>query len=230
MFEESGTAEDYEAVLKVLIMLIKSKRDLSSSLPYLRGLVEQAVNKGAELTDKEKAILAAMYESGQREILVNAVMSARMPMDIREEYLKKLTGSVLDSGLAEVYKDNDKRRFFALLTKVHETFGIKPPAVMMKNLIESKTTIEQIQELRPRVEGKTLPELMSLFEGEGKEDKLLLTYFIFNQPQSFGSAQDVPLQYSFGITFELFKNVIEQALGYRKAAATNNEAKAKLRE
>ncbi|MCK5082106.1 MAG: hypothetical protein KAR31_04285, partial [Candidatus Omnitrophica bacterium] len=87
--------------------------------------------------------------------------------------------------------------------------------------LSKQISFKELKKLRPQVEDKTLPELLDIFESEGREDKLLLVYFIFSQ---------LDLRYSFGMKFELFKGVIEQALRFRRKGNTGTKAQEKLHE
>jgi ribosomal protein L21E len=232
MWSKAKNLEEYQLLLKVLVYLVKTRRDFTFSFAFLKtqldAIAKVHVTDGQtrSLTPLEREIINAVNETEEKNVLLPFLLRNDFPLELREFLLKELSGFVLDGELFDVYVSakrgrNGANTFWKTFIDVFNRFHIYSPAIMMEYILEGKITFEELERLKPKVSGLTLPKLLDVLESEGKkEDKLLLTYFIFNQPQ---------LNYNYAFKFSLFKEVIEKALLFRQSAQTDQEAKSKLR-
>jgi len=210
-----------EALLDTLVFLVTEHSDYGESFNYLKGKTETIIKRRKPSQGKKKTVFSqseellfdALVETGQPHALIPLAVRGDIVLAVREKYLIKLSRKgIMDWDLEEVLleaiNNNKKNEFFEFISRIYRDLEILPPSVMVDYLLREETTIEELQTLRPEVADKTLPQLLDLFESEGKEDKRLLVYFIFNQPR---------LSYGWPLKFELLKRVIEQALAARQA-------------
>ena len=235
IIENSKKEKSIKRALKGLAKLIAKYEDYTNSLPYLEGKVRSIANrrpaKGEEFIDLsniDSAVLDAMVESGQMEVLVEVLMKPIIRLPVRVNLLEILSGSVLDIELYRFYKrwartDDQQKEFFDLLTEVYTIFKIKPPAILMEKVLTNKITLDHVKSLKTQIEGKTLPQLLEFFHKD-QSDEGLMTYFMLYQGQ---------FKYSFGLRFALFKKIVFKAFRFlfsgHERFTINPNAKDKLR-
>jgi len=231
LWRQSKTLDEYKFLLNSLVHLVNVKRDFTFSFAFLQAKIDAIakakVRAGEQrvLTPLEKAVIEAVNETGEKDILLPFLLREDFSVEFREYLLGELSGVVLDGELPSICKivqqSTGTEKFWSTFIDIHQRFGVYSPAVMMEYLFNGRITLDELESLRSKVEGLTFPELLTAFASEGKnEDKILLTYFIFHQPK---------LHYAYSFRFSLFKEVVEKTLWFAQEDQTNAEAKQKLR-
>ncbi len=233
LWEQHKSISARRRLLNILAHLVKEKKDFTFSYAFLKAQIDRIlkvkINPGEErkFSPEEEAVIRAVNDTEQKEPLVPFLLYRGIAEEMRAGILNDLSGYVLDADIPSIYqlaKGNSRigtERFWSLLYEGHQKFKVYPSAVMMEYLLKGGVTFEELEVLRLKVTGMTYPQLLKTFASEGKEDKLLLAYFLFHQPDiNYGD---------HAFTFSLFKEVVEKALLFAKQDQTNQQAKEELR-
>ncbi len=210
--QEAQTDEQKIEVVEYVVDLIRDKNDMENSFPYLRGLVQKIARKRPkqgestiELTPVERSILEAFDTIEQRDHLIDVMLNPHMSLDTKESLLSITAGTVLDPGLTTIYQQlktkREKKTFFELFLRIKIEFNIKPPALILQYLLNGQLTFENLKQAVPKVQGKSLKNLIESPEFLEKDNNFfLLSYFIFN-PSKW--------EYAHQQRFDQFKSIMD---------------------
>ena len=210
----ADATEDVYSLAPILDTLRGWSVDGSSDAQnFLEGRVSQIVARRPasgknviDITDKDELYIEATIGSFRQRSLLPMLTGRKFPLATRAKVMRSLAKSgYIDSGYAEV-KEEDVQRHLDLIAQVFIEFKLIAPKILIENLIDHETTMEELRAKKPMLESLIAKrDYKALIRALAKDDGLLFVYYMLHQS---------PFQYqgTNPISFERFKKLVHDAV------------------
>ncbi|MBF0619481.1 MAG: HEAT repeat domain-containing protein [Candidatus Omnitrophica bacterium] len=159
-----------------------------------------------DITGKDELYIEAMTGSFRQRSLLTILTGRKFPVKIREKVMRALAQSgYIDSGYANV-DEKDVQKYLDLVSQVFIEFKLIAPKILIENLLDHETTMEELKAKKPMLESLIFKrDYRVIIKAIAEDDGLLFVYYMFHQS---------PFQYqgTDPISFERFKTLIHTAV------------------
>ena len=206
--------QDQEALRATLDIIRSWSVDGSSDAQnFLEGRISQIVSRRPasgqntiEITERDELFIEATTGSFRQRSLLPFLTGRKFPLKTRAKVMRSLAESgYIDSGYADV-KETDAQRYLDLVSQVYIEFKLIAPKILIENLIDKETTMEELKTKKPMLESLiSKKDYRVLIKALSEDDGLLFVYYMLHQS---------PFQYqgTDPISFERFKALVHDAV------------------